>query len=144
MVKTSALMFFCLFMQSCSTFHSTSLYKEPIPRKTYMEVFESKAPEELPKINKSLLTPEVYELCMRNFINEHPTGSFDYYDARKDSKKKLYYFFFSYCFDGDVCYAYDTQKNKLVFKVSASTLPGMLSDEELLSQTNDLNNNYTE
>jgi len=130
-------------MQGCMLFSSTPQINQSIPRKTYMQVFDKKGPEQYPKINKSFLTPRLYELCMRDFMNEHPTGLFDYYDARKDPKKELYYFFFSYCFDGDVCYVYDIEKNKLVFKVCATTLP-CPSDEELLSQTNELNNISTD
>ena len=132
-----------MFMQGCVLFNFTSQTSQSIPTKTYMQVFAEKAPEQYPKISKSFLTPRLYELCMRDFMNEHPTGLFDYYDARKDPKKEIYYFFFSYCFDGYVCYVYDIEKNKLVFRVCATTSP-WLSDEELLSQTNDLNNSSTD
>lgn len=104
-------------MQSCGMFNSTLQTNQPIPRKTYMQAFGKKGSEQYPKVNKTFLTQKIYNMCISDFMKQYPTGLFDYYEARKDSKRKLYYFFFSYCFDGEVCYVYNLEKDKLIFKV---------------------------
>ena len=138
--RINVLILVLIFTQSCVLFNSTLQTNQLIPTKTYMQAFGEERPEQYPKVSKSFLTPRIYEMCMRDFMKQDPTGLFDYYEARKDSKRKLYYFFFSYCFDGEVCYAYNLKKDKLIFKVFVSS---MLSDEEILSLTNNLDNSST-
>jgi hypothetical protein len=135
--RTIILILVLILTQSCVLFNITSQNNRLIPTKTYTQAFGKDGPEQYPKISKSFLTPRIYEMCISDFMKQYPTGLFDYYEARKDSRRKLYYFFFSYCFDKGVCYAYDINNDKLVFKVIVSS---MLSDEEILSLTNDLDN----
>ncbi len=118
-------------IQSCSTFDCSSQNYKLVPIKSFSEAFGNDDYTKYETVSKSFLTPQIYERCVRDFMREMPSGMFNYDEARWDPQKSIYYFIFTFCLDNKVCYAYDANKNKLIFKVFISTLVMDYSEEEL-------------
>ncbi|MCK5852086.1 hypothetical protein KAH27_03565 [bacterium] len=127
-IKLSILIFFIMFIQSCGIFKCGSQNHKLVPTKSYFEVFGEESYMKYPTVSKSFFTPRIQEMCIRDFMRVTPSALFRYNEARWDLQNKYYYYFFSFCFRNEVCYAYDANKDKLIFKVFISPL--LLDDEE--------------
>ena len=88
-IRIIGLILVFILTQSCVLFNSTLQTNQLISTKTYMQAFGEEGPEQYPKVSKSFLTPRIYEMCMRDFMKQDPTGLFECYETRKDSKRKV-------------------------------------------------------
>jgi hypothetical protein len=120
-----------MFIQSCGIFKCGSQNRKLVPTKSFSEAFGNDDYTIYETVSKSFLTPQIYEMCIRDFMREMPSGMFNYDEARWNPQKSIYYFIFTFCLDNEVCYAYDANKDKLIFKIFISTLVMDYSEEEI-------------
>ncbi len=113
---------FILFIQSCGIFKCPSQNPKIVPIKSYYEIFGNDSYRKYYTVSKSFLTPRMQEICTRDFMREIPAAVFKYTETRWDPQRKCYFYFFNFCFRNEVCYAYDAEKDKLLFKVFISPL----------------------